>query len=154
MKLKINLKFSSFAFILVFGLQSFAKTKIEEVFKENSDIESPMELRDPFLAPKFKSKRLKDAKKKSKGIYTNIPQLGNVELDKLKIVGVVIGTNRRAFAVIEGRKEVFTLKEGMKLGANKATLRAILPGGLVLVEKNTNIYGEDEYLETVIPLSK
>jgi hypothetical protein len=42
----------------------------------------------------------------------------------------------------------------MKLGANKATLRAILPGGLVLVEKNTNIYGEDEYLETVIPLSK
>jgi type IV pilus assembly protein PilP len=42
----------------------------------------------------------------------------------------------------------------MKLGENNAELRAILPGGLILVEKNINIYGEEEYLETVIPIVK
>ena len=114
-----------------------------------------MGLRDPFLAPRFKSKRDNRIKGKvAKGVYSNIPQIGEVKLESLKVIGVVIGPNRRAFAKIGEGGSVYVLKEGMKLGQNKAVLRAILPGGLVLVEKNTNIYGEDEYLETVIPISK
>jgi hypothetical protein len=42
----------------------------------------------------------------------------------------------------------------MKLGPNNADIKAILPGGIILVEKVTNIYGEDEFLETVIPISE
>ena len=48
----------------------------------------------------------------------------------------------------------YTVKEGDTLGENKAKLRAILPGGIILVEKTTNIYGQEEYLETVVPISK
>ena len=42
----------------------------------------------------------------------------------------------------------------MTLGSNEAEIKAILPGGLILAEKVVNIYGETEYLETVIPISK
>ena len=49
--------------------------------------------------------------------------------------------------------EVFYIKEGMKLGSSGAEVKAILPGGIVLVEKIRNVYDQDEYLETVIPIS-
>ena len=42
----------------------------------------------------------------------------------------------------------------MKIGRDKIEVKAILPGGMILVEKITNIYGDDEYIETVIPISK
>jgi hypothetical protein len=51
-------------------------------------------------------------------------------------------------------KKIIIFKEGAKIGAEAAELKAILPGGIVLVEKITNVYGEEEYLETVIPISK
>ena len=51
-------------------------------------------------------------------------------------------------------KIVVILREGMKIGADQAELKAILPGGIILVEKITNVYGEEEYLETVIPISR
>ena len=160
MKLKTNLKLINVFFVMLFvTANTFGATKIEEIFKGKTEIKDPMALRDPFLSPKIRRKeKEKIASKVSKGVYSNIPQIGEVTLDKLQIIGVIIGPNRRAFAKISGAQEsggeTFVLKEGMKLGQNKATLKAILPGGIVLVEKNTNIYGEDEYLETVIPISK
>jgi hypothetical protein len=32
-------------------------------------------------------------------------------------------------------------------------VKAILPGGIILVEKIRNVYDQDEYLETVLPVS-
>ena len=49
---------------------------------------------------------------------------------------------------------IIILKEGMKIGEDGAELKAILPGGIILVEKIVNVYGQEEYLETVIPISK
>jgi type IV pilus assembly protein PilP len=54
----------------------------------------------------------------------------------------------------EDQKKIIIMKEGMKIGPDNAELKAILPGGIVLVEKIVNVYGEDEFLETVIPISK
>ena len=48
----------------------------------------------------------------------------------------------------------YYIKEGMRIGTNSAEVKAILPGGIVLVEKIRNVYDLDEYLETVIPVSK
>jgi type IV pilus assembly protein PilP len=55
---------------------------------------------------------------------------------------------------VSGGKDVIILKEGMKIGQDEAELKAILPGGIVLVEKIVNVYGQEEFLETVIPISK
>lgn len=152
------------SFIIIIILVSIranaAQTKIEEIFKQKSTIQDPMGMRDPFLAPGFKvQKESRVVGKVGKGLYSNIPSIGEVKLEELQIIGVVIGPNRRAFAKLKsagagGGDTTYVLTEGMKLGQNKAVLKAILPGGLVLVEKSTNIYGEDEYLETVIPISK
>jgi type IV pilus assembly protein PilP len=67
------------------------------------------------------------------------------------------GKERRAMAKLASNgvvgSDVFYLKEGMKIGPNSAEVKAILPGGVVLVEKIRNVYDQDEYLETVLPLS-
>lgn len=159
MKLKKSLKLIRFTLLFALCFDAFSATKIEEIFKEKSEIEDPMSLRDPFFAPKIRGKKTQRIKGKiGKGYYSNIPKIGNVVLEKLRIIGVVVGPNRRAFAKVsesaEHSDKTYVLKEGMKLGQSRAVLKAILPGGIVLVEKNTNIYGEDEYLETVIPISK
>jgi type IV pilus assembly protein PilP len=41
----------------------------------------------------------------------------------------------------------------MKLGENQAELKAILPGGIVVVEKLKDVYDKDEFIETLIPVS-
>ena len=156
-KLKINLS-KTFQVIVLCYVTIFAAEarEIEEVFKNMSDIENPLSIRDPFQPP-----RLERAKKGGEattpvrdGIFTNIPEINNVKLDDITIVGVIIGPERRAFVRKGQDKNIYTIKEGMKLGANNAEIKAILPGGIILVEKVTNIYGEDEFLETVIPLSQ
>jgi type IV pilus assembly protein PilP len=85
-------------------------------------------------------------------------------------VGVLLGENRRALAKVANEsggdnnrgmsrereqlsEETFILKEGMLIGENDAELKAILPGGIVLVEKITNVYDQEEYLETIIPIT-
>ncbi len=88
------------------------------------------------------------------GVYTNIGALGMVDLNKMQIVGVMIGKERRALARIDGKPDIFVLREGMRLGSDNAELKAIHPGGIILVEKLVNVYGEEEYLETVIPISQ
>ncbi len=92
---------------------------------------------------------------KRNGVYTNVPTLGNVPIQEIIIVGVIIGPERRAFVKKSNTDPTtYVVREGDKLGGNNASVRAILPGGIILVEKVTNIYGEEEYLETVIPLSQ
>ena len=135
---------------------------IKDFFKGKTNLGNLSNIRDPFRSPlkrKLKSSDSKINKKKSfliDGKYTNIarPSLSSINIDELIITGVIIGKNRRALAKTLKGKIVLTLREGMILGEDKLELKAILPGGVVFVEKIVNVYGQEEYLETVIPLSQ
>lgn len=147
--------------ILAVNLFSLAHAQtnrgVRDVFKDKTSIENPFDLRDPFKAPLTKrvSQREADTNQKSiDGVYTNIAPTGEIELSKLTIVGVIIGKERYALAKIEGRRDTIKLIEGARIGKDRAELKAIHPGGIILVEKLVNVYGEEEYLETVIPISK
>lgn len=141
--------------LVLFSVSAFANTS--NIFEGKTQIENPFDLRDPFKAPQIRSERESNVVgKKGDGIYSNIPIIGELQVSQLEVVGVIIGKNRRAFVRIRGEQggPTYTIKEGQILGENDAELKAILPGGLILVEKTTNIYGQEEYLETVIPISK
>jgi len=139
-------------------------------FKDKTKIENPFNLRDPFKAPTFKNEAKRDGRGFSvtgKGQYSNISEdnLEQMNLADIRVVGVLIGKERRAM-ISTGAKadrpsgesssgnKVIIVKEGTKIGPEAAELKAILPGGIVLVEKIVNVYGEEEYLETVIPISR
>lgn len=161
-KLKDSLVLSSNLFVLFFMCLILAPTSkllaqedIDKLFRELSEIDKPLELRDPFQ-PQITVEKKSTSKpdEKDQGVFTNVPTLGPVRLEDIKITGVLIGSERRAFVTSGAGGTTFTIKEGMKLGPNEAEVKAILPGGMILVEKVVNIYGETEYLETVIPISK
>ncbi len=120
--------------------------------------QTKIDLRDPFKKESVKvtkeNKRVEGFYKD--GAYTNLPDLNGVPIQKIKIVGILLGKERRAIAKIDGSSgnDSYMLKEGMKLGENKAEIKAILPGGIVLVEKIKNIYDQDEFIETIIPVSE
>lgn len=146
--------------VLFVGSNLFAADKVdklEDFFKDKSELQNPFGLRDPFKAP-FSGPVTKE-EGKGKGIilgneFSNITTIGTTPLNKIKIVGTIVGENRKAIAQVEGdAKGSFFLTEGMKLGTEQAELKAILPAGVVLVEKITNVYGQEEYLETIIPIS-
>lgn len=137
---------------------SGAETSVS-LFKGKTYVKNPMDLRDPFKR-KINKKKSSQAQARTyeTGIYNN--QLEKIEdkpIESIRIVGVLIGKERRAMAKIAQGKilgsEVFLIKEGMILGPNGAEVKAILPGGIVLIEKIRNVYDQDEYLETVIPVS-
>ena len=163
MKRNLQIKFLFIGFIFI---SSNAFGVDESIFEGMTSIEAPFERRDPFRAPKITIQRKSDVKGRiSDGNYSNIPTLGEVSISQIQVVGVIIGKERRAFVRIGNSSNAgeeggaptgvtYTLKEGQILGENEAELKAILPGGLILVEKTTNIYGQEEYLETVIPISK
>ncbi|MBF0361411.1 MAG: pilus assembly protein PilP [Oligoflexia bacterium] len=134
--------------------------KGEEFFKNKTKIRDPFNLRDPFKKP-ILSKEDKVVEMQEgiikDGVFTNLPTIENVQLDNIRITGILMGKERRALATISGGKSgddssVVILKEGMTLGEDKAEIKAILPGGVVLVEKITNVYGQEEYLETILPI--
>ena len=136
--------------LLILNANASAKKKTS-FFKDKTKLKNPFSLRDPFKAPlgalsKKKKRRLSD-----EGIFTNVPTVENVPLEKIKITGVFLGANRRATALLDN-KDTVILKEGMKLGVDQAELKAILPGGVVLVERIINVYGQEEYLETILPI--
>jgi hypothetical protein len=158
----MNLLFLLF-FCLAIGAQSAPKGTAQ-FFANKTKIENPFKLRDPFKAPFMKSDGKRQGRGGSytisgKGEYSNIAEIPTQILSpsNLRVVGVLIGKERRAMVSMgmggKGSK-IFVLKEGMKLGPEGAELKAILPGGIVLVEKMVNVYGEEEFLETVIPISK
>ena len=129
---------------------------LSNFFRDKTKIDKPFDLRDPFRAPISKSEK---AKEKSgyfvsgNGQYSNIQENTVKRIEDIKVVGVLIGRERRAM-VSAGTGPIIILKEGMKIGDEGAELKAILPGGIILVEKIVNVYGQEEYLETVIPISK
>ena len=147
--------------LLFFCMPASAQTtqRVREVFKSMTAIENPFDLRDPFKAPLPKGSAARGRQQKEimrDGIYTNIDKIEIPDIGKLRIVGVMIGRERRALARVDGssKNDVIILREGMRIGADNAELKAIHPGGVILVEKLVNVYGEEEFLETVIPVSK
>lgn len=139
---------------------------LDNFFREKTKIENPIELRDPFKAPPIKANRKKvgpvsaggpSYTKNEKGEFANIQEvpLAGVDIYNIKLMGVLIGKERRAMISPGGDgKQIVVIKEGAKLGPDNAEVKAILPGGIVLVEKIVNVYGQEEYLETVIPISR
>ena len=148
--------------VMLFSVRIFSQEKTDTSKKrkksfriEGSVIENPLDLRDPF-----KKKRVTGEKKKSTyktilvdNSFNNLPDISDTPLKSIKIVGILLGKKRVAMAKAGKSQEVYLLREGMKIGVDKAEIRAILPGGIVVVEKIRNVYEEDEYIETVIPFS-
>lgn len=141
------------------------KSNLPEFFQRTrTTISNPFEMRDPFKrkALKLKSSSTKDYKL-DKTIFSNLPTLDGVPLDQIKITGVILGDQRRAIARIgeaggtgkdvDPNAPTFVIKEGMKMGFNQAEVKAILPGGIVLVEKIKNVYDQEEYIETIMPVT-
>jgi type IV pilus assembly protein PilP len=153
--------FKAWIILLCFslGAQSASVSQTgRNFFKDKTTIDNPFNLRDPFKAPQTKSdvkKTGRGFKITGKGEYSNINEtsLEQLNLGALRVVGVLIGKERRAM-VTSGGNKITILKEGMKIGPEMVELKAILPGGIVLVEKIVNVYGEEEFLETVVPISK
>lgn len=143
--------------LILFSLSigAFAAPTVNDFFKNKTKIERPFDLRDPFKPPQLKSeKNNKNLNYSgSNGNYTNIKDQKIDNIQSIKVVGVLIGKERRAL-VNDGGKNIVIVKEGMKIGQDGAELKAILPGGIILVEKIVNVYGQEEFLETVIPISK
>ncbi len=129
------------------------------LFRSKTYVKNPLELRDPFKRRINKKKGSNIQRGKVPGVYTNFTEnIENKSVESIRIVGILIGNDRRALAKIASDKgglesEIYYLKEGMRVGTNGAEVKAILPGGVVLVEKIRNVYDQDEYLETVIPVS-
>jgi type IV pilus assembly protein PilP len=142
--------------ILVLTLFTYeAEAKLDDLFNEHTSLKDPFSLRDPFQEPKLRTEKSRKRKQRIGGVWDNIPTLdGTVTVDQLVIKGVLIGKDRRVMVSVGNGGEVYTLSEGQILGTSGTEIKAILPGGIILVEKITNIYGEDEYIETVVPISK
>jgi hypothetical protein len=152
-----------FIFTFIYAVGAMAAPtggKLQNFFKDKTKIDNPFNLRDPFKAPVNKTEGKKEGRGftvTGKGQYSNIGDTAydQISPQNIRVVGVLIGKERRALVNIgKENKRVIILKEGVKLGPENAELKAILPGGIVLVEKIVNVYGEEEYLETVIPISK
>ena len=131
----------------------WAQKNIERFFKDKTKLESPLELRDPFRAPVVKFK------KESKSDRANQdPEelLQSVNVADIRVQGVLVGKERRALVKFNSNDKMpaVIIKEGYRIGPDRVEVKAILPGGVILVEKMINVYGQEEYLETVIPISK
>lgn len=153
------MKFFLLVLLVSIGAKAAPTQNAKDFFKDKTRIDNPFGLRDPFKAPVPKTeggKSHKGFRVTGKGQYSNIAEtpLDQIPVNDVRVVGVLIGKERRALINIGEDKKVIILKEGMKIGAEAAELKAILPGGIVLVEKIVNVYGEEEYLETVIPISR
>jgi len=130
---------------------------LSNFFRDKTKIEKPFELRDPFKPPQMKTDKSQNKAGfyvSGKGQYSNVQLATVTSIESIKIVGVLIGRERRAMVKNGGSGPIIILKEGMKIGEDGAELKAILPGGIIIVEKFVNVYGQEEYLETVIPISK
>jgi Tfp pilus assembly protein PilP len=165
-KCSLTLSFLIFLAAILVVPNTFAQSKkgskkSEEVFnKGETTIKNPLDLRDPF---KKKRKRLGRRKKRYQGYltdgkYSNLPSIQSFPLEQIRIVGIFLGEKRRALAKIGATDgtvspETYMIREGMKIGENDAEVKAIVPGGIVLVEKIRNVYNQDEYIETIIPVS-
>lgn len=149
------IKWYSFLLLCLFISETVWANKYDFFRGEKTSIENPFNLRDPFKKPVVTGQKKVVStvpNKIGENSYSNIPTIGNTSLEKIVVTGVMLGKNRRAIVSIKGGKDSFIIKEGMTLGEDQAIVKAILPGGIVLVEKIKNVYDQFEYLETLLPI--
>lgn len=152
-----------FFYLILLGLYLGPTANAEYKFYKDvtTKIKDPFDLRDPFKRVLFKRKsELKKgyAVLEEGSVFSNLPTIESAPLSQIRVVGILLGKERRAMAKLNSGgqgagKETYILKEGMKLGENQAELKAILPGGIVVVEKLKDVYDKDEFIETLIPVS-
>ena len=65
---------------------------------------------------KSRSKKASVSKYFRDGVYTNQESIDGTPLNKIKIVGVMLGKNRRALAKIEGNDKTFIFKRDKRWG--------------------------------------
>ena len=101
-------------FITLFLLlcSSVMASSPSNIFKGLTSIKEPFELRDPFRPAKIEIERGKTVVGKiSSGVYSNIPVLGDIEIEEMLVVGVIIGKERRAFVRVKGKDNTtYTIK--------------------------------------------
>ncbi len=154
--IKINMAFCQDAPADEFSTDAIPEQK--DIFFDKSSIIKSSKTRDPFKSPlPDKKPEGKAAYEKStfkNGVFTNIPSLESITLDTVKVRGVLMGGKTRALISDKGNvNATIVAKEGDKINNGKVELKAILPRGVVFVEQITNVYGQFEYLETVVPIS-
>lgn len=161
----MSIKIFIIGFSMLFGISLFSqesegKNKPKKYVKKKSfiedltNIENPIEMRDPFKKPEPKNKTVVKRKKSiiSRTNLDNRPKPRGISLRNVKkINGILMGEKRRVI-INEGGKN-YILKEGF-VDKDGLELKAILPGGIIYVEKIINVYGQEEFLETVVPISK
>ncbi len=130
----------------------------KDIFSDQTSIETPTKLRDPFKSPVPAKKNESEVTHKKTelkdGVFTNVPTLDSITLDTVKVRGVLMGSKTRALIADKSNINATILaKEGDKINKGKAELKAILPRGVIFVEQITNVYGQFEYIETVVPIS-
>lgn len=130
---------------------------------QKTNIRNPFQMRDPFRRELPRLERSIKDQIQDGFNFTNMPSIDGVSVDRIRITGVLLGENRRAIAkVIQSSdprtgeetlsRESFILKEGMTVGEYDAEVKAILPGGVVLVEQILNVYDQLEFIETILPV--
>lgn len=126
---------------------------------QNLDLNSARNIRDPFkIKYRRKMGRVKARREKFTS-FSNKLTTDNLRLDSIRVTGIYMGKDPRAIIKTisdtnSNNSESIIIKEGMKIGPDQVEVKAILPGGVVLVEKIINVYDEEEYLETILPLSE
>ena len=132
----------------------------EQCFAQGIDLKSARNIRDPFKVKYRKKLGNKRARTEKFTGFSNRASTENLSIDRLKVTGIFMGKNPRAMVqeildqtTNKVSEDVVIIKEGMKIGPDQVEVKAILPGGVVLVEKIINVYDEEEYLETILPLS-
>lgn len=159
-------------FILIishFVSESNAQDSIKVQAINESNIQNPQDLRDPFKRKLNKLKRrMKEDELSTDDRLTQDSALASASIESLRVVGVIIGPERRAIIKINqnedgeanfnseesvDNRESYFVKEGTLLGPDESEVKAILPGGIVIVKKIKNVYDQDEYLETIIPVT-
>ncbi|MEK6578279.1 MAG: pilus assembly protein PilP [Bdellovibrionota bacterium] len=98
--------------------------------------------RDPFKRPEISVDQL--ARKKT--------DLENYQLEQLKFVAVTSGPDRITGLMLAPDGKSHFIRERMKIGPNEGVVKKIGAEGLIVQEKFTNVLGELETLETIIPL--
>ena len=154
------MKFSVY-FILISSLlltnKILAAEPLSKIFEGKTDIKNPFKIRDPFQRPRFKSAANKSQINRSSGVLDTTEYYDQpFDINKIQVSGVLIGNKRRAMIKVSGDvgEKVYTYREGDVRGDKGPEIKAILPGGIILVEQIDNAYGQSEYIETVIPISQ
>jgi len=124
-----------------------------------TNIKDPLKLKDPFKRPfkriRYSGEKIGQLLKNDK--YDNFKKLKNTSLKNIRVMGVFLGENRKAILKISNgqssvSQESYIVEEGMTLGSSGGEIKAILPGGVVVVEKIRNVFNEEEFVETIIPV--